>query len=280
MTDLQKCSMCNCNKLLEFFKIRNNTGLRYKTCMKCCDRHKCKFDDCEYKCSTKGNLDKHIKGVHDNIRDFECKDCESKFSTQSDLNKHIKCVHRKIKDCECQYDDCESKFSTNGELNNHIKSIHTKIRDFVCQDCDFKSSKKCNLHNHIKYHCHKGNPTPFSAGEKKVMEILNKYDIDFIHDGNHNGLRSHEDKGYLRFDFIVKLDGEDFMMIEWDGRQHFKAYNFFKGEEGFERLQKNDQIKNEYCEDNKYNLLRLRYDCQNVEESILDFFAENGVDIF
>ena len=36
--ELQKCSRCGCKKLLKFFKVRENTGQYYKTCIKCCEK--------------------------------------------------------------------------------------------------------------------------------------------------------------------------------------------------------------------------------------------------
>ena len=59
---LQKCSTCGCKKLLKFFKIRENTGVYYKTCNECCEKYKC--GECNHKCSTKSNLQTHIKAVH------------------------------------------------------------------------------------------------------------------------------------------------------------------------------------------------------------------------
>ena len=48
MTDLQetiiRCSMCNCNKLPKFFKVRENTDMRYRACMECGDKSKWKRD--------------------------------------------------------------------------------------------------------------------------------------------------------------------------------------------------------------------------------------------
>ena len=37
---LRKCAMCYCKKLPEFFYIRKNTGMMYKTCITCCKRSK------------------------------------------------------------------------------------------------------------------------------------------------------------------------------------------------------------------------------------------------
>ena len=148
MTDIQKCSNCGCKKLLKFFKVRENTGKIYKTCISCCERFKCEL--CEYKCASNYDLQRHIKQVHDKIKDFECTECNYKCSTNSTLQKHIKAVHDKIKDFECDFEDCKHTCSSNGNLQKHIKQVHDKIKDFECEKCEFKCSRNDHLQKHIK----------------------------------------------------------------------------------------------------------------------------------
>jgi uncharacterized Zn-finger protein len=126
------------------FKVDNS--IIYKTYIKSYDRFECTL--CEYKCTTKGNLKRHIKMVHDKIKDFECSLCDYKFSTKGNLKTHIKQVHDKIKDVQCSL--CEYKFSTKGNLKTHIKQVHDKIKDFECTLCEYKCSEKNTLKKHIK----------------------------------------------------------------------------------------------------------------------------------
>jgi len=144
--ELQKCSKCQCKKLLKFFKVKENTGKIYKTCIICCERFKC--DLCEYKCASNYHLQRHIKHIHDKIKDYECEKCEYKCSENGTLQRHIKQVHDKIKDYECE--KCEYTCSQNGDLQTHIKAVHDKIKDFECDLCDFKCSQNSNLQQHIK----------------------------------------------------------------------------------------------------------------------------------
>ena len=44
----------------------------------------------------KENLIKTQKGVHENIRPFECNICQAKFGSNGHLNRHIKGVHDKL----------------------------------------------------------------------------------------------------------------------------------------------------------------------------------------
>ena len=50
------------------------------------------------------------------------------------------------------------------------------------------------------------------------------------------------------------------IFIEFDGRQHYEPMEFFGGLKSYEILKVNDKIKNDYCEDNYINLIRIRYD--------------------
>lgn len=54
-------------------------------------------------------------------------------------------------------------------------------------------------------------------------------------------------------------------LIEYDGEQHYKPVEFFGGEEGFKNAQYRDKIKNDYCENNNINLIRLPYFLSNDE---------------
>ena len=93
MTDLIKCSACKCMKLINLFSIRKNTGIRLKTCISC--RSKLSCDKCKYKCSDNKDLTRHIKGVHDKIKNFNCDKCEFKCSSNGNLTRHNKQVHDK-----------------------------------------------------------------------------------------------------------------------------------------------------------------------------------------
>ena len=60
----------------------------------------------------------------------------------------------------------------------------------------------------------------------------------------------------LKFDFYLPKQN---ILIEFDGRQHFEPVECFGGHLGFIKQQKNDNIKNEYCQANNIKLLRITY---------------------
>ena len=116
---LQRCSRCKSTKLLETYFSKNVKGLYMKTCDNCRNRHKCV--KCDYKCSSSTHLNRHIKMVHDKIKDHACTKCDSKFSSSSDLKVHI---HDKIKDFECP--TCDYTCSCSSNLKHTSKSAQVR----------------------------------------------------------------------------------------------------------------------------------------------------------
>ena len=289
---LKKCSRCKCNILLETYFSKNRKGQYNKTCDRCRVRCKCphceytccsncnlqahikqihskikdaKCPTCDYKCSANSTLQRHIKQTHTKIKDFECGLCSYKCSTNGHLQQHIKFVHTKIKDFDCP--TCDYKCSANGDLQKHIKFVHTKIKDFDCPTCDYKCSTNCDLQKHIKICV--GNEVG-SSGEVKIKKVLNEMKIDYQYNTTHEVKAT----GLLRWDFIIK--GDEPLFIEFDGRQHFEPVEYWGGQEGFEKQKKHDKLKDDYCNDNGYLLLRIPYtEYENIEKLVVEFIRDN-----
>ena len=126
-----------------------------------------------------GEWDEHAKSVHD----IKCNLCCETFLTNSDLNKHIEADHRAISDAdipllECDYCSftaklnramkthvqnthsfkcslCECNYTSKAEFNVHISRIHNKKSQVIlkkllaCNDCNFTSSQKKVLDDHV-----------------------------------------------------------------------------------------------------------------------------------
>jgi len=85
-------------------------------------------------------------------------------------------------------------------------------------------------------------------GENEIKLFLEKYNIDFINNYRENS---------IEFDFYLpKLR----TVIEFDGRQHFEPIDEFGGMEFLDKIKKGDIKKENYCEDNFINLIRIKYD--------------------
>ena len=99
-----------------------------------------------------------------------------------------------------------------------------------------------------------------SKGEEDIYFFLTENNIKFERE------KKFKELGKFRFDFYLPNLNT---IIEFDGEQHFKVNNFFGGEEGFRKRKQSDRIKNQYCEDNNINLLRIPYTEINNINNIL-----------
>lgn len=88
-----------------------------------------------------------------------------------------------------------------------------------------------------------------------ISDILSKSHILFYKEYGFNDCKGVGNKK-LRFDFYLP----DYnTLIEYDGEQHFKPIEYFGGEEKYNILKNNDEIKNKYCKTHKINLIRIPY---------------------
>lgn len=104
-----------------------------------------------------------------------------------------------------------------------------------------------------------------SKGEQVIAELLTKNCVNFIREYTFKDLIS-ENGNRFRFDFaIVDNEGNVLQIIEYDGSQHFKPSEQFGGEKEFEKRQKYDKIKDEYCIKNNIPLVRINKDYRNLK---------------
>jgi len=114
------------------------------------------------------------------------------------------------------------------------------------------------LNNHLRGHgCSSCNE---SNGEKKIEEILLENNIKYF---KQYKFKNCKDKRQLSFDFYLPYYNT---CVEYDGIQHFKKCKYF-GEKTFIMTKKHDMIKNNYCEKNNINLLRISYK-QNIKNEL------------
>ena len=180
----------------------------------------------------------------------------------------------------------EKSFMTLEEFIQKAKQVHNNKYDYskviyvnnltkVCIICsehgEFWQTPNSHLNGQGCPNCN------ISKGEEKIKKFLKKVNIKFEVQykfpdclGKRNIL--------LPFDFYI-LDKN--ICIEYDGQQHFKPTCFGgmsldKAIKNFEIVQKNDKIKNEYCERNDINLIRIPYWKKNEIEEILKMEVING----
>lgn len=98
-----------------------------------------------------------------------------------------------------------------------------------------------------------------SIGENNIKQILEDANICYKPQYAFDDLIS-EFGGYPLYDFaILNNNGSVERLIEFDGEQHNKPYNFFGGEEKFLKVKSNDDLKNQYALSHNIPLIRIPY---------------------
>ena len=65
-----------------------------------------------------------------------CSHCDKGFSEAGTLKKHVKAVHEGVRNHVCNH--CEKSFSQAGHLKIHIKAVHEGVKDH-----DYKVKRHC-----------------------------------------------------------------------------------------------------------------------------------------
>jgi len=138
---------------------------------------------------------------------------------------------------------------------------------WICRECghEWKTSI-CGRNGIDGSGCPKCNE---SKGEKRIKSFLDRfnmyYDIQYKIDKCRN-------KRKLPFDFVIFEDKEKIklrMLIEYDGILHYE--DKFNNPSNFQLIQKNDKIKDEYCNRNNIKLLRIPYwNYDNIEGILVE----------
>lgn len=112
-----------------------------------------------------------------------------------------------------------------------------------------------------------------SAGEENIENILKSTSIRFKAEYVYLDLKS-DDNGYLRYDFaILDSNNHPIRLIEFDGEQHFRPVDIFGGQDKFNIVQRNDELKNQYAISHNIPLVRIPYtlrDTMTLEDLMED----------
>jgi hypothetical protein len=101
-------------------------------------------------------------------------------------------------------------------------------------------------------------------GEAKIIKYLLEKNIEFK---SQKIFKTTPPYNRLRFDFFLPFFN---ILIEFNGRQHYEAIDFFKHNRSFEYQQDIDKRKTEFATINKINLITIPYwDFERIQE-ILD----------
>ena len=92
-----------------------------------------------------------------------------------------------------------------------------------------------------------------SKGARYIENLLIQNNIIYEKEKTFQGC---QDKGLLRFDFYLPSYN---ICIEFDGEQHFNSAKSGYFHDELKNIQRRDQIKNEYCQNNNIVLIRVPY---------------------
>ena len=150
---------------------------------------------------------------------------------------------KKIHNYKYNYDDViYSNISTQVTISC---PKHGKFKQKPCIHLKGSGCKKCSE----------------SFGEKAISNFLDIKNISYIREHKFDDCRYIQ---LLKFDFYIPSFRT---CIEFDGIQHFTPIEYFGGIKAYESLVIRDKIKEQYCEDNYINLIRIKYDkIDNIEE--------------
>lgn len=98
---------------------------------------KCYF--CEYTTLYKSSLDRHIDGIHLNLRNHKCQICDFSSTRKYDLKRHVDNVHLNLRKHKCPL--CEFSSNRKYGLKKHMEKIHLcSLYHAKVQQCNSVSS--------------------------------------------------------------------------------------------------------------------------------------------
>ncbi len=176
---------------------------------------------------------KHLGG-------FGCPRCKKnyKMTTKDFIDKSID-THGDLYDYSCvEYKNSHSYVQI--KCVKHGDFIQTAYKHIQGRGCP-----KCKLSN----------------GVSKICKILNSKNIKYELEKKLNGCVSRNGIP-LRFDIYIPMLS---IYIEYDGEQHFRSVEWWGGEDSFIETVDRDKRKNEFCDENSIQLIRISY-----KEDIVD----------
>jgi len=215
---------------------------------------------------------------------LKCRVCGHEWSTSA--IRQI--VNRKRKTDSFGCARCSQKYQPTPEEYKEFIHDLTKGEYMVLSDYINTDDKVKFFHNTCKRdfdmspnHFHNSNNRcPHCASESTesrhvtfIKSLLESMNIDYEQEVKFEECKY---KKLLPFDFYIPIKNKDeFLLIEFDGEQHFKGWN--SNSESVEVIKKRDSIKTEFCKKYEIPLLRLNYTYSDneIETSIKNLLEKN-----
>ena len=116
-------------------------------------------------------------------------------------------------------------------------------------------------------------------GENYIKQYLQKNNISFNTQKKFSDLFGIGD-GQLSYDFSISDEKHKYILIEYNGIQHYEANDYFGGEEQFKKQKEHDKRKRNYAKKHGYKLITIKYTYdtyESVEEYLDKEFEKLGV---
>lgn len=109
-----------------------------------------------------------------------------------------------------------------------------------------------------------------SKGEMIINNWLQKHNFDFCSQYSFDDCVLSSGRRPF-FDFVLFQNDKPYLVIEYNGRQHYEVTGGWNTEEAFAKTQRRDNEKLQWCEDNHYPVLVIKYDedIEKILEEIL-----------
>jgi very-short-patch-repair endonuclease len=184
--------------------------------------------------------------------------------------KHITPVHNILRrKTNCCFDNAINKQEYLISMSNIVHDNKYNYSKVNYKSAIFKIIITCPTHGDFKqtFNSHlRGSGCPRcsdSKGEKKIRKLLKSNDIIFIHQYKFNNCKNVRP---LPFDFYLP----DYnVCIEYNGKQHYEPIKHFGGKKQLIYIQKNDKIKQEFCEKEGIKLITVKYN-EDIEERLTE----------
>ena len=165
----------------------------------------CSFSGCDFRGSSQGNLNQHIRARHDKDRakNFTCSLCSKPFYSATGLNDHLNAQHTNESIYHCEKCNYRTPYSSN--ISRHMRAMHGtgQLKRFKCETCEYRSNQRTTVRTHVM-NMHTAVEKRFKCDKPGCT-----YKTNFS-----NALKSHllihEDDIRSRFPFACTFPGCDF----------------------------------------------------------------------
>lgn len=200
--------------------------------------------------------------------------------------KHNKCGHiykiapiKFIGGNRCPYCNNEGKTKTNtqfkkevyGLVGNEYVFLDTYVNDGT--KLRVKHIRCGNVYKVTPSHFIQGERCPYCNiphGEDLINKILKSLGIKYEYQKIFADLK---DVQPLSYDFYVPYQN---ILIEYQGRQHYQAVDYFGGDGQFKVQQEHDKMKANYAKANGYNLIAVPY-TEDTFSKIKKYLIKHGL---